>query len=171
MYMSPSFINQILKLKMQVHNHKSGASWVAQWLRVCCKCKRHKFSPRVRKTPWRKTPWRKRWQVKVKSLNRVWLLATPWTAVDQAPPSMGFSRQEYHSGVPLPLQYSCLENSMDRAAWRAIVHGITKSDTTERQHACTQMWKWHFRKGNLNPNNRPSGRERQIPQWPLTFFS
>ena len=30
------------------------------------------------------------------------LLATPWTAVYQAPPSMGFSRQEYWSGVPLP---------------------------------------------------------------------
>ena len=40
---------------------------------------------------------------KVKSLSRVWLLATPWTAAYQAPPSMGFSRQEYWSGVPLPL--------------------------------------------------------------------
>ena len=38
----------------------------------------------------------------VKSLSRVWLLATPWTAAHQAPPSMGFSRQEYWSGVPLP---------------------------------------------------------------------
>ena len=35
-------------------------------------------------------------------LSRVRLLATPWTAVYQAPPSMGFSRQEYWSGVPLP---------------------------------------------------------------------
>ena len=35
-----------------------------------------------------------------KSLSRVWLLATPWTAAHQAPPSMGFSRQEYWSGVP-----------------------------------------------------------------------
>ena len=38
----------------------------------------------------------------VKSLSRVRLLATPWTATHQAPPSMGFSRQEYWSGVPLP---------------------------------------------------------------------
>ena len=43
-----------------------------------------------------------KWKVKVKSLSRFWLLATPWTAAHQAPPSMGFSRQEYWSGVPLP---------------------------------------------------------------------
>ena len=40
--------------------------------------------------------------MKVKSLSRARLLATPWTAAHQAPPSMGFSRQEYWSGVPLP---------------------------------------------------------------------
>ena len=38
----------------------------------------------------------------MKSLSRVWLFVTPWTAAHQAPPSMGFSRQEYWSGVPLP---------------------------------------------------------------------
>ena len=43
-----------------------------------------------------------KWKVKVKSLSRVRLFATPWTAAYQAPPSMGFSRQEYWSGVPLP---------------------------------------------------------------------
>ena len=41
-------------------------------------------------------------KVKVKSLSRVWLLATPWTAAHQAPLSMGLSSQEYWSGVPLP---------------------------------------------------------------------
>ena len=40
-----------------------------------------------------------KWKVKVKSLSRVRLLATSWTAAYQAPPSMGFSRQEYWSGV------------------------------------------------------------------------
>ena len=44
----------------------------------------------------------RKWKVKMKSLSRVRLLATPWTAAYQAPPSMGFSRQEYWSGVPLP---------------------------------------------------------------------
>ena len=43
-----------------------------------------------------------KWKVKVKLLSRVRLLATPWTAAHQVPPSMGFSRQEYWSGVPLP---------------------------------------------------------------------
>ena len=115
---------------------------------------------------------------KVKSLSRVWFFATPWTVTYRAPPSMGFSRQEYWSGLPFPspgdfpnpgieppssaleaealtseppwdltltvenlpamqenwvwswlgkitpgegngylLQYSCLENPMDRGAW------------------------------------------------------
>ena len=40
--------------------------------------------------------------MKVKSLSRFQHCATPWTAAYQAPPSMGFSRQEYWSGVPLP---------------------------------------------------------------------
>ena len=43
-----------------------------------------------------------KWKVKVKLLSRVRPSATPWTAAFQAPPSMGFSRQEYRSGVPLP---------------------------------------------------------------------
>ena len=47
-----------------------------------------------------------KWKVKVKSLGHVWLLATPWTEAYQAPPSIGFSRQEYWSGVPLPSSYN-----------------------------------------------------------------
>ena len=43
-----------------------------------------------------------RWKVKVKSLSPVRLWATPWTTAYRAPPSMGFSRQEYWSEVPLP---------------------------------------------------------------------
>ena len=46
----------------------------------------------------------------MKSLSRVWLLATPWTAAYQAPPSMGFSRQEYWSGVPLPSPMTTLDS-------------------------------------------------------------
>ena len=46
------------------------------------------------------------WKVKVKSLSCVWLLATPWTAAHQAPLSMGFSRQEYWSGVSLPSPFA-----------------------------------------------------------------
>ena len=45
--------------------------------------------------------------MKVKLLSRVRLLATLWTAAYQAPPSRGFSRQEYWSGVPLPSPCQC----------------------------------------------------------------
>ena len=50
-----------------------------------------------------------KWKGKVKSLSCVQLLATPWTEAYQAPPSMGFSRQEYWSGVPLPVHHQLPE--------------------------------------------------------------
>ena len=43
-------------------------------------------------------------KVKVKLLSRVRLFVTPWIVAQQAPPSMGFSRQEYWSGLPFPSQ-------------------------------------------------------------------
>ena len=62
-----------------------------------------------------------KWKVKGKSLSRVQLLATPWTAAQQAPLSMGFSRQEYWSGVPLPSpsSYVSLPNS-----WKYLFNGL-----------------------------------------------
>ena len=56
--------------------------------------------------------------VKVKSFSHVQLFPTPWTAACQAPPSMGFSRQEYWSGVPLPLSLFESESSQIRRKWR-----------------------------------------------------
>ena len=53
-----------------------------------------------------------RWKVKVKSLSRVRLFATPWTAAYQAHPSMEFSRQEYWSRVPLPSPFFPLRNQL-----------------------------------------------------------
>ena len=55
-----------------------------------------------------------KWKVKVKLLSLVWLLATPWTAAHQAPPSMGFSRQECWSGVPLPSPICCVKAPKQR---------------------------------------------------------
>ena len=49
-----------------------------------------------------------KWKVKVKLLSRIGLFSTPWTAAYQAPPSMGFSRQEYWSGVPLSSPHTIL---------------------------------------------------------------
>ena len=59
-----------------------------------------------------------KWKVKVKSLSHVRLLVTPQTAAYQAPPSMGFSRQEYWSGVPLPsllLYYTFIKKMHDKS--------------------------------------------------------
>ena len=67
-----------------------------------------------------------KWKVKVKSLSRVLLLATPWTAAYQAPLSMGFSRQEYWGGVPL----LSLTNYNDVAASRG-VPAATRSWTSK----------------------------------------
>ena len=54
--------------------------------------------------------------VKVKSLSHGRLLATPWTAAYQAPPSMGFSRQEYWIGVPLPSPEEGVEELICRSS-------------------------------------------------------
>ena len=53
-----------------------------------------------------------KWKVKVKSLSRAWLSATPWTAAYQAPPSMGFSRQEYWMGCHCLLRPRLLRKSI-----------------------------------------------------------
>ena len=58
-----------------------------------------------------------KWKVKVKSFSHVQLFATPWTAAYQAPPSMGFSRQEYWSGVPLPSPYWSSGKCRFKAPW------------------------------------------------------
>ena len=52
-----------------------------------------------------------KWKVKEKSLNRVQILATPWTTAYQAPPSVGFSRQEYYSEVPLLSPFQSIAES------------------------------------------------------------
>ena len=82
--------------------------------------------------------------VKVKSESEVAqscpALRDPWTAAYQAPPSVGFSRQEYWSGLPLPPLYSCLGNPMDRRAWQATVHGVSKSWTRLSTHAHKHLY-------------------------------
>ena len=64
-----------------------------------------------------------KWKVKGKSLSRVRLLVTPWTVAYQAPPSMGFSREEYWSGLPL-LSPSTPLNSSKRLhmIWLLLTH-------------------------------------------------
>ena len=67
-----------------------------------------------------------KWKVKVKSLSHGRLFMTPWTAAYQAPPSMGFSRQEYWSGVPLPSLTAGASNLEIWAVCSSIYDSIVK---------------------------------------------
>ena len=77
-----------------------------------------------------------KWKVKVKSLSCIRLFATPWTEAYQAPPSMGFSGQEYWRGVPLP---------SPSEAWWATIYRVAKSQIQLSNWAHSQ-WKpiWGF---------------------------
>ena len=68
-----------------------------------------------------------KWKVKVKSLSRVRLLAIPWTAAHQAPPSMGFSRQDYWSVMPLPSPIQCQTCSKSHCSC------LQKKETSSRE--------------------------------------
>ena len=82
----------------------------------------------------------------MKSLSRVQLLATPWTAAYQAPLSIGFSRQEYWSGLPLPspirddYKYLNDRNGLDlteaediKKRWQEYTEELYKKDLQKRQ--------------------------------------
>ena len=71
-----------------------------------------------------------KWKVKLKLLSHVRLLATPWTAAYQAPPSMGFSRQEYWSGVYCllcPRQLAVLKSSSPLSSPLIYTFGLVAS--------------------------------------------
>ena len=76
-----------------------------------------------------------KWKVKVKSLSCVRLFATPWTAAYQAPPSMGFSRQEYWSGVPLPSP----THESEKWKWSRLVMSDSGTPWTEAYQALSSM--------------------------------
>ena len=85
-----------------------------------------------------------KWKVKGKSLSRVWLLVTPWTTAYQAPPSMGFSRQEYWSGVPLPW---CWYNLLFVVCW--VFHLERLSNFCRMVFFCIEMILYFFFPLNL----------------------
>ena len=72
-----------------------------------------------------------KWKVKGKLLSRVQLFPTPWTAAHQASPSMGFSRQECWSGVPLPSP--CLQPSFHQSM---DAHPFIVSQKKKKKKAC-----------------------------------
>ena len=79
-----------------------------------------------------------KWKVKVKSLSRVRLFMTLWTAAYQAPPSMGFSRQEYWSEVPLPSPIQWIVsyifyNHLNLSLKRIYIINLKKKKTVQRE--------------------------------------
>ena len=96
-----------------------------------------------------------KWKEKVKSLSCIRLLATPWTAVHQAPLSMGFARQEYWSGVPLP---SPFQETRDKTTiWFS--NSTTGHISWENRNS-----RWHMSIGAWFT----VARIRKQPKWPLT---
>ena len=100
--------------------------------------------------------------VKVKSLSRVRHSATPWTAAFQVPLSMGFSRQEYWSGVPLPYPTATMEFLKQLKVELLYVH-------TKSFQSCSTLW---------DPMNcSPPGLsiheivQARILKWVTIFFS
>ena len=89
-----------------------------------------------------------KWKVKVKSLSHVQPSATPWTAAYQAPPSMGFSRQEYWSGVPLPSLFNCLQPHWLYNLPGSSIHGIFQARILEQVITSFSMGSCHPRDQN-----------------------
>ena len=82
--------------------------------------------------------------MKVKLLSRVQLFEIPWTAAFQAPPSMGFSRQEYWSGVPLPSPKVSLEQLyLFPSILCPYLQGILGSGFPVAPFHCITMF-WHY---------------------------
>ena len=88
-----------------------------------------------------------KWKVKVKSHSRVQLVVTPWTAAYQAPPSMGFSRQESWSGVSLP----SLNFRHERLLFHCISWGTAKKKKKKNTRA--------------DCNNKKARRNRTLKLW------
>ena len=108
-----------------------------------------------------------KWKVKVKSLSHVRLFATPSTAAYQAPLSMGFSRQEYQSGLSCPPQYSNMVTSAPAAA-KSLQSCLTLCDPIDAAHQAlpslgfsrtlewvaisfSNAWKWKVKVKSLSP--------------------
>ena len=81
--------------------------------------------------------------VKVKLLSRVHLFAIPWTVAYQAPPSMGFSRQEYWSGLPFPSPGNLPYPGIEPWCWEGLGAGVEGDDRGwDGWMALRTRWTW-----------------------------
>ena len=102
-----------------------------------------------------------KWKVKVKVLSHVWLLATPWTAAYQAPPSMGFSRQKYWSGVPLPSPI-CINYPLSNLL-------ILEPKSPGPRMSCPGQWVVQVTQQQLQSGNQGQHQWRQVILTEHTF--
>ena len=128
------------------------APWVVDGQRslVCCSPWGHKEAEMTERLNWlmvsrRKNEWPpgnsltfslgKEMKEKMKSLSRVWLFATPWTVAHQAPLSMGFSRQEYWSGLPFPSPGDLPAPGIDAGLWhcRQMLYPLSHQGSPNRK--------------------------------------
>ena len=97
-----------------------------------------------------------KWKVKVKSLSRVWLFMTPWTAAYQAPLSMGFPRQEYWCGMPLPSpKMSILHKAIKSLMWSLKITYDVFHRTLANNTEISMKWQ-----KTQNCQSNPEERER-----------
>ena len=101
-----------------------------------------------------------KWKVKVKSLSRAWPSATPWTAAYQAPPSMGFARQEYWSGLPLPSPHTQLESKYRALQVSLILCWKSKGTSTRLMFLFPRMIGWQFKSFNKWHSSTPDNPHR-----------
>ena len=109
-----------------------------------------------------------KWKLKVKSLNCVWLIVTPRTAAYQAPPSMGFYRQEYWSGVPLPSLLTSLKHRLFFKTLKpTVILNITSPIfATGAKTQTDYQIPGHLKKGwPAEPNNFKTMKLWQITLW------
>ena len=105
-----------------------------------------------------------KWKVKVKMLSRIRLPATPWIAAHQAPPPMGFSRQEYWSGLPLPFPRERQGVKVKKEMWW---QKRSWSYVEPRAKACRQP----LEAGKTRSGLCHKASEGMQPFWPLLDFS
>ena len=122
-----------------------------------------------------------KWKVKVKSLSRVWLLAF------QTPPSMGFSRQEYWSGVPLPfkltrddlsmliyqteqreinVQFSRFKSQRRKAWWKGQDHDGNKNKRKKKEVALLRKQQWQKLENRKQRGKNSYFQNIHTPEYP-----
>ena len=113
-----------------------------------------------------------KWKVKVKSLSCVRLFATPWTAAYQAPPSMGFPRQEDWRGVPLPspIQEHRGSQSQEQCWIRLIGPTITRVEKRYYHTHFTLKENWELSIGHVQSKTTELvGRRKWISTQVIKF--